>query len=356
MEDNNATEFYPLYGNTADSEFNNQTGGAVTDNNNKFTFIKKASGGFLTNSQAITEEPLFSLFLSGGIAGLDESLLSGIMPDAPAVKTEGTHISRQSMNIVPDAQLLEALPHTPPISISPAKSDSGFDSSSPKRKLNSPHKADSSEASNQSTEDEKTMKRQRRLVKNREAAQLFRQRQKAYIQDLEKKVQDLGATNNDYRARVELLNSENKLIKEQLLYLRNFVTQAVSHSFPKGTSPPGMPAIGITSSTASLALSNLASSPSLQGTLSHMMNTVTGTPLHSSISSPPTNSNSHGSMTALLSSPLSPILSSSTSVMHPPNPLSSPPSQHIRSPPLRESKLSHHHVLSPPLQAGGGEK
>lgn len=336
MEDNNATEFYPLYGNTADSEFNNQTGGAVTDNNNKFTFIKKASGGFLTNSQAITEEPLFSLFLSGGIAGLDESLLSGIMPDAPAVKTEGTHISRQS--------------------ISPAKSDSGFDSSSPKRKLNSPHKADSSEASNQSTEDEKTMKRQRRLVKNREAAQLFRQRQKAYIQDLEKKVQDLGATNNDYRARVELLNSENKLIKEQLLYLRNFVTQAVSHSFPKGTSPPGMPAIGITSSTASLALSNLASSPSLQGTLSHMMNTVTGTPLHSSISSPPTNSNSHGSMTALLSSPLSPILSSSTSVMHPPNPLSSPPSQHIRSPPLRESKLSHHHVLSPPLQAGGGEK
>lgn len=77
------------------------------------------------------------------------------------------------------------------------------------------------------------MKRQRRLVKNREAAQLFRQRQKAYIQDLEKKVSDLSATNNDFRARVELLNSENKLIKEQLLYLRNFITQAVSFSFPK---------------------------------------------------------------------------------------------------------------------------
>lgn len=82
-------------------------------------------------------------------------------------------------------------------------------------------------------EEERNMKRQRRLVKNREAAQLFRQRQKAYIQDLEKKVADLSATNNDFRARVELLNSENKLIKEQLLYLRNFITQAVSFSFPK---------------------------------------------------------------------------------------------------------------------------
>lgn len=70
-------------------------------------------------------------------------------------------------------------------------------------------------------------------MKNREAAQLFRQRQKAYIQDLEKKVADLSATNNDFRARVELLNSENKLIKEQLLYLRNFITQvSLSHSIP----------------------------------------------------------------------------------------------------------------------------
>ncbi|EGC30580.1 hypothetical protein DICPUDRAFT_92949 [Dictyostelium purpureum] len=83
-------------------------------------------------------------------------------------------------------------------------------------------------------DEERHMKRQRRLVKNREAAQLFRQRQKAYIQDLEKKVSDLTGTNSEFRARVELLNSENKLIREQLLYLRNFVTQAVSFSFPKG--------------------------------------------------------------------------------------------------------------------------
>ncbi|EGG23827.1 putative basic-leucine zipper transcription factor [Cavenderia fasciculata] len=85
-------------------------------------------------------------------------------------------------------------------------------------------------------EEEKNLKRQRRLVKNREAAQLFRQRQKAYIQDLEKKVSDLTSNNSEIRARAELLNSENKLIREQLMYLRNFVTQAVSFSFPKSGS------------------------------------------------------------------------------------------------------------------------
>eukprot|EP01133_Synstelium_polycarpum_P014172 gene14172-16704_t len=100
-------------------------------------------------------------------------------------------------------------------------------------------------------EEEKHQKRQRRLVKNREAAQLFRQRQKAYIQDLEKKVSDLTSSNSEFRARVELLGSENKLIREQMGYLRNFITQAVSFSFPKqggsgspqtpGSMPQGMP-------------------------------------------------------------------------------------------------------------------
>jgi len=108
-------------------------------------------------------------------------------------------------------------------------------------------------------------------VKNREAAQLFRQRQKAYIQDLEKKVHDLAVDNNEFRARVELLNSENKLIKDQLLYLRNFVTQAVSFSFPKVgslSSTSGMPTLGgIPASIASLALGTLASSGNIAGLL-----------------------------------------------------------------------------------------
>lgn len=97
-----------------------------------------------------------------------------------------------------------------------------------------------------------------RLVKNREAAQLFRQRQKAYIRDLEKKVTDLTAAINESRARVELLNSENKLIKEQLLYLRNFITQAVSFSLPKGTQPGTNPMLSFgMPGFASLALGNM---------------------------------------------------------------------------------------------------
>lgn len=107
-------------------------------------------------------------------------------------------------------------------------------------------------------------------MKNREAAQLFRQRQKAYIQDLEKKVQDLTAINNEYRARVELVNSENKLIKEQLLYLRTFVSQAV-FSFPKTPNTPGGvpgPVSGIPPSLASLA--------GLNGTTPTMLSNITG--------------------------------------------------------------------------------
>jgi len=124
-------------------------------------------------------------------------------------------------------------------------------------------------------EEERNMKRQRRLVKNREAAQLFRQRQKAYIQDLEKKVADLSATNNDFRARVELLNSENKLIKEQLLYLRNFITQAVSFSFPKS---PGSEDAGSASPASLLGPlpPGLTLPPEILGAMGNMPNMALG--------------------------------------------------------------------------------
>ncbi|KAF2077200.1 hypothetical protein CYY_001520 [Polysphondylium violaceum] len=175
-------------------------------------------------------------------------------------------------------------------------------------------------------EEERHMKRQRRLVKNREAAQLFRQRQKAYIQDLEKKVSDLTGTNSEYRARVELLNSENKLIREQLLYLRNFVTQAVSFSFPKGANgssspsdilgsmpgmnsplpqgilPPGMMNNSmIMSAIAEAASKNSAFRQGIQGTLlgtpipSPSENANIGSPTNSSSNSTSNNSSGNNS-------------------------------------------------------------
>lgn len=70
-----------------------------------------------------------------------------------------------------------------------------------------------------------------RLLKNREAAQLFRERQKEYINELEKQVNALTTENTDAKSKVELLMSENKIIKEQLQYLRNFIAQALSFSF-----------------------------------------------------------------------------------------------------------------------------
>lgn len=68
----------------------------------------------------------------------------------------------------------------------------------------------------------------RSLEKNREAAQLFRQRQKAHAQELDSKVKLLEAENADWRAKLELLQAENKLIRDQLLYLRSFVGSAVA--------------------------------------------------------------------------------------------------------------------------------
>ena len=84
---------------------------------------------------------------------------------------------------------------------------------------------------NNSDQDESS-KRQRRLVKNREAAQMFRQRQKAYIQNLEKKVNDLNFENQQHRSKVELLTTENRLLADQLNYLRTFISSIVSMNFP----------------------------------------------------------------------------------------------------------------------------
>lgn len=64
-------------------------------------------------------------------------------------------------------------------------------------------------------------------MKNREAAQQFRMRQKKYIQDLEKKIEELRAENAAHKMKLELVNSENRLIKDQLMYLRNFIGKAV---------------------------------------------------------------------------------------------------------------------------------
>lgn len=77
-----------------------------------------------------------------------------------------------------------------------------------------------------------------RLLKNREAAQQFRQRQKEYIQNLERKVADLNNVVQENHKHIELINTENRLLRDQLVYLYNVMRQNLSLS---PTSPVPVP-------------------------------------------------------------------------------------------------------------------
>ena len=94
------------------------------------------------------------------------------------------------------------------------------------------------EDKNQGLDEEQKQKRQRRLLKNREAAQQFRQRQKEYIQNLERKVGELTSLVGESHKHIELLNTENRLLRDQLVYLYNVMRQNLSLTTSPTTSPP----------------------------------------------------------------------------------------------------------------------
>jgi len=77
------------------------------------------------------------------------------------------------------------------------------------------------------------VKKKRRLEKNREAAQQFRQRQKTYIRDLEDTVNKLNTEKIQFQSKVDLLFTENRLIKEQLSYLKEFINHVISNDLNK---------------------------------------------------------------------------------------------------------------------------
>jgi hypothetical protein len=110
-------------------------------------------------------------------------------------------------------------------------------------------------------------KRMRRLLKNREAAQQFRLRQKAYIAELEKKVQELSTDVMITKAKMEVLTAENKMVKEQLNYLRGFATQVMTCSAPfsSNSGPASVSASAVTPSSvpSSSSLSAISSTSQL---------------------------------------------------------------------------------------------
>ena len=80
-------------------------------------------------------------------------------------------------------------------------------------------------------DEEKQLKRQRRLIKNRESAQLSRQKKKQYVEDLERKVQTLTAQNENLQNQVGQLSEANQQLGEQVTYLQNFI-QEQGHQLP----------------------------------------------------------------------------------------------------------------------------
>eukprot|EP01097_Dermamoeba_algensis_P003547 TRINITY_DN2448_c0_g1_i1.p1 TRINITY_DN2448_c0_g1~~TRINITY_DN2448_c0_g1_i1.p1 ORF type:complete len:457 (-),score=119.89 TRINITY_DN2448_c0_g1_i1:230-1600(-) len=97
------------------------------------------------------------------------------------------------------------------------------------------------------TDDErKQLKKQKRLIKNRESAQLSRQRKKVYLEDLEVKVSRLTEENDDIRRSLTSISEENRRVKEELFYWQHLAlktNEVPSTSLPSAAvlSSPTLP-------------------------------------------------------------------------------------------------------------------
>jgi regulator of replication initiation timing len=72
-------------------------------------------------------------------------------------------------------------------------------------------------------EEDRVMKRQKRLIKNRESAQLSRIRKKQYVDELEKRVSVLNDNTTRLEWRIEELQLENTMLRDDNGYLRELV-------------------------------------------------------------------------------------------------------------------------------------
>lgn len=83
------------------------------------------------------------------------------------------------------------------------------------------------------SQEKSELKRQRRLIKNRESAQASRQRKKVNMEQLESKVQELENERQTLKEQVAALANANSRLEAELMYYRksvspNFVTDMVS--------------------------------------------------------------------------------------------------------------------------------
>ena len=75
------------------------------------------------------------------------------------------------------------------------------------------------------SEEEKHLKRQRRLIKNRESAQLSRQKRKQYVEELESRVKALLNETEQLRSKVQESNQKTQKLEQQVVYLQSLVKQ-----------------------------------------------------------------------------------------------------------------------------------
>ena len=70
-----------------------------------------------------------------------------------------------------------------------------------------------------------------RLIKNRESAQLSRQRKKQYIEDLESKVTILTSNNENLEAKLVDVTSKNLQLEEEIQMLRKLLNSKENAQF-----------------------------------------------------------------------------------------------------------------------------
>eukprot|EP01114_Cavostelium_apophysatum_P004938 TRINITY_DN1541_c0_g1_i1.p1 TRINITY_DN1541_c0_g1~~TRINITY_DN1541_c0_g1_i1.p1 ORF type:complete len:514 (-),score=122.51 TRINITY_DN1541_c0_g1_i1:238-1779(-) len=77
-----------------------------------------------------------------------------------------------------------------------------------------------------SVDEERQLKRQRRLIKNRESAQLSRLRKKVYIEELERKVNQITTENENMAKQLHSVNVDKKKLQDEVAYLTNIIKQS----------------------------------------------------------------------------------------------------------------------------------
>ncbi|KAH3763199.1 hypothetical protein Pelo_4977 [Pelomyxa schiedti] len=86
------------------------------------------------------------------------------------------------------------------------------------------------EEENLTEEERDFMKRHQKLLRNREAAQLFRARQRQHYTELKTRCNGLEYLTASMREKISEKESENMQIRDQLAYLRQFIKEAVDYS------------------------------------------------------------------------------------------------------------------------------